>query len=261
MSFWNDFVGSLKGGSHYGQILDRPLNKGLVYLVILLAVVSLILAISRIIIIDEIYDQAVQFMTENCDTLIFAGGQIANLPPRYIEREFKRWSVKIDSGFIDSNSVIQTEKSAPDEKPCLYIGPKASFIITSGKPVIFNYPDSFSSTLTARQLARWKIYFLPGALLTILLFGFIFIFFRSLFYVLIIGLMMVFKFRNIGLRYKNGFHLGLYLVTIQVVASFILSILNISLPYDFLWCMIFYILYIGLMVNISTKESPQMPSN
>jgi hypothetical protein len=257
--FWDDFKGSIKGGSYYGQLLTRPLSKGWLYLAILVAIGSVIVTVPRVIVLNEYYNQTAQFIGENFDSLQFSGGAITNMPPRPVEYEFDRWIIRMDDSYRDTSAIRPLAADASSKKLMVFVGPRAAYLSTGTSPSVFNYPASFTSAIVGEKMMKAKIFLLP--IFFIIGLGLIYIIYSiaSLVYVVLIGLMIVFKFRAIGISYKNGFHLGLYLVTLQFVISLVLDMVGINLPYAFLWYIIMYILYVGLMVNISRAGSVSTP--
>jgi hypothetical protein len=253
--FWDDFVGSLKGGSYYSSLLTRSISKAWLYMFILMAIGSVILTIPRVVSFNTIYNQTVQFLGENFDSLQFAGGSIVDMPTQHIEQEFDHWIIRMDTSYTDSLVIKSLTADSTAKKMMVYVGPRAIFITSGAAPTTFNYPTAFNQTITGDKLRQSKMLLIPVFILIVFAVFFILNVIGSLIFILLIGLMVVFKFRSIGLSYKHGFHLGLYLITIQFVISLILDSVGINLPYSFIWYVIMYILYVGLMVNISRSNS------
>lgn len=260
MFFWDDFIGSLKGGSYYGNLLTRPIGKGWLYMLILMAIGSVILAIPRIVVFNSFYDQTAQFIEENFDSLQFAGGSIVNMPTQHIEQEFGRWIILIDTSYTDSLKIKSHAVDSLSPKLMVFVGPNAVFIKAGASPSTFNYPTAFNQTMTSTKLKQSKMFLLPIFILIVFVVLLILNLLESMLYILLIGLMIVFKFRSIGLSYRHGFHLGLYLITLQFVIALVLNISGIALPYEFLWYVIMYILYVGLMVNINLNKPQENPT-
>jgi hypothetical protein len=252
--FWDDFVGSLKGGSYYNRLLTRPFSHGWLYLAILIAIGSILITIPRVITFNEYYNQTAQFLSENFDSLQFTNGAIANMPAQHIESEFDRWIIRMDTSYTDSSVIKPLAADTSLKKMIAFVGPKAVFLAAGGSPSMFKYPASFNQAIAGASMLKSKIYLVP--IFCLLVFAIIFILnlISSLIYAVLIGLIVIFKFRNIGLSYKYGFQLGLYLVTLQFVISLILDFIGINLPYAVLWYLIMYILYVGLMVNLSLNQ-------
>jgi len=254
--FWDDFIGSLKGGSYYSSLLTRSIGKAWLYMLILMAIGSVILTIPRVVSFNIFYNQTVQFLGENFDSLQFAGGSIVDMPTQHIEQEFDRWIIMMDTSYTDSLAIKTLSADSMVRKMTVYVGPRAIFITAGAAPTTFNYPTAFNQTITGDKLRQSKMLLIPVFILIVFAVFFVLNVIGSLIFILLIGLMVVFKFRSIGLSYKHGFHLGLYLITIQFVISLILDSIGINLPYSFIWYVIMYVLYIGLMVNIS-QSKPQ----
>lgn len=255
MFFWDDFVGSLKGGSYYSSLLTRSIGKAWLYMLILMAIGSIILTVPRVVSFNAFYNQTVQFLGENFDSLQFAGGSIVNLPTQHIEQEFDRWIIKMDTSYTDSLVIKSISANSTVRKMTVYVGPRALFITAGANPTTFNYPTALNQTITADKLRQSKVLLIPVFILIVFAVFFVLNVIGSLIFIILIGLMVVFKFRSIGLSYKHGFHLGLYLITIQFVISLILDSVGVDLPYSFIWYVIMYILYVGLMVNINQSNS------
>jgi hypothetical protein len=253
--FWDDFVGSLKGGSYYSRLLTRPFSQGWLYLLILIAIGSVLLTIPRVVSFNRFYNQSAQFLADNFDSLQFAGGSIVNIPAQHLEREFDRWIIRMDTSYTDSLVIKAFPVDSLSKKMVAYIGPRALFITAGASPTTFSYPAAFNQTISGEKLKQSKIYLIPVFILIVFAIFVVLNLIGSLFYILLIGLMIVFKFRTIGLSYKHGFHLGLYLITLQFVISLILDLVGVNLPYSFMWYIVMYILYIGLMVNISLNNT------
>jgi hypothetical protein len=254
--FWDDFKGSIKGGAYYSQLLTRPLGQGWLYLVILVAIGSVILTIPQTRIINQYYNETAQFIGENFDSLQFTKGAIVNMPPRPVEYEFDRWIIQMDTSYTDTKVLRPLAADTLSKKTKVFIGPKSTFLFHgSDTPSIFAYPATFTYAIKAEKMLSAKLILMPIIFLIGFLLTFILYAITSLIYVVFIGLMIVFKFRATGISYKSGFHLGLYLVTLQFVISMILGMVGINLPYAILWYIIMYILYVGLMVNLSRTGS------
>ena len=260
MFFWDDFIGSLKGGSYYSDLLTRSIGKGWLYMLILMAIGSVILTIPRVVSFNNFYNQTAQFLGENFDSLQFAGGSIVNIPTQPIEKEFDRWIIRMDTSYTDSLVIKSLAADSTAKKMMVYVGPRAIFITAGASPSTFNYPAAFNQTITSGKLKQSKIFLIPVFILIVFAVFFVLNVIGSLLYILLIGLMVVFKFRTIGLSYRHGFHLGLYLITLQFIISLFLDLIGINLPYSFLWYVVMYVLYIGLMVNISLNKPQANPA-
>ena len=255
MSFLDDLKGSIIGGGHLNQLLARPFGKAWLYFFILLIIVSFLVALPKAVNVHSAYVEAAGFLAENFDSVVIVNGQIANMPSNRIDRGFKKWSISIDTSFTDSAAAAADTVDIGSGKLRVFIGPKAAFAIDQGHPTAFFYPTSFSSVVKTDKMLQIKSYLLPVIIIALFAAFYIVYVFSGLFYVLVIALIIVFKFRSIGLQYKTGFHAGLYLVTIQLLISMFLGIPGVTLPYGFLWYIIFYIIYISLFVNISKADT------
>jgi hypothetical protein len=253
--FWNDFIGSIKGGSYYSQLLTRSIGRAWLYMLILIAAGSVILAIPRVFAFNSFYTQTAQFLSENFDSLRFADGVIVNMPHNHLEKEFDHWIIAMDTAYTDSLAIKSIAPDSIGRKPTVYVGPKAAFIIIGASPLTFEYPAAFNQTISGDGLRRSRLVLNLISILIIFATFFVFKFIGGLFYALLIGLIIVFKFRSIGLSYTHGFHLGLYLMTFQFTISLMLDLAGVNLPYSFLWFIVMYILYIGLMININLDKS------
>jgi hypothetical protein len=252
--FFDDFIGSLKGGSYYSKLLSRPMGRGWFYLLILIAIGSLLVTIPRVVTFNEYYNQTAQFLNENFDSLQFANGAITNMPFQHLEHEFDRWIIRMDTSYTDTIVIKPLAADTSLKKKMAFVGPKAVFLSAGGSPSMFNYPASFNQAIAGQSMLKSKIFLVPIFVLLVFAIIFTLNFISGLIYVALIGLLVVFKFRSMNLSYKYGFQLGLYLVTLQFVISLILDFAGINLPYSILWYLIMYILYVGLMVNISLDK-------
>jgi hypothetical protein len=254
LSFWTDFQGSLGSGQFYKDIFNRPVSKAWRYFFILMAIVSLLFTSLMSAAFIRIYGDFASFMRESLPTISFEKGQITNMPQDHIAKEFSKWSIRIDAIYTDSISARADSLDLPSNKTCLYIGPQKAFLIQDKSTTAFEYPLSYTKTITAEELQKNKVYVYPLLFVFALILNIIKYLIFSILYVLIISLIVVFKYRNVELNYIKGIQAGLYLVTIQVLISTLLGLAGISIPYGFLWYILFYIVYVGVFVNLNFSE-------
>jgi hypothetical protein len=257
VNFWNDFKGSLGGGQFYRDLLTRPIGKAWAYFFILVGIISVLFTILMAISFIRVYAEITTFMQESLPIINFEKGQIANMPQTRIDNKFPKWSVRVDSIYTDSMSALADSLGIPTGKPCLYIGPKEAYLIQNKEVSVFDYPASFTKTITAEEIQKSKAYVYPLAFVVSLVLNILKYLIFSLIYVFIIALIMVFKYRGVGLSYVKGIHAGLYLITIQLIVATLLGLIGIPLPYGFLWYILFYIIYIGVYINLSFAEKSQ----
>lgn len=253
MSFIEDVKGAVGAGRFYHDTLARPMKQAWLYLIKLLAVISLLSSAFWSVKFFDLYNETIDFFEENIKKVEIVNGEIVNMPLSHQRLLFKERSIHVDSLYVDEEAIA--DDLSQDTLAALFVGPKKAFLITDKDPIVFDYPTGYSGTLETDYLRGVKIYLFPAIALAVFVVFILYRFVSALFYaLLIITPIVLFKFRRAGLPFKAGFQAGLYLASLQVIIATLLMFLNIQVPWAFLWFIFFYILYVGALVNIDVTK-------
>ncbi|RKX18201.1 MAG: hypothetical protein DRP26_05640 [Candidatus Zixiibacteriota bacterium] len=254
MGFIQDIKGCITAGGFYHDLLTRPIKQGWSYLLKLIIVASLIMAIFWVMKFINFYNDAVDFFAEKIKKVELVSGEITNIPLSHHRLLFKDRVIHVDRSYVDTQSIQEDLENDPEAE--LFVGPRKFFSVRNGEIMEFNYPSSYNISLDTDKLLRAKSYLFPITTLAFFMGIFVYRFIVALLYViLIITPIVLFKFRRTGLSFKRSFQVGLYLVSLQIMITTILVIINIHIPWSFLWFILFYFIYIGGFVNIDTSKS------
>jgi hypothetical protein len=254
MSILSDFAGSLQAGPFYRDILARPTKKGWTYLIVLLLFAALILAISSGIKISGIFTKLETFYLSHNKVVEFVNGEIVNMPVTHKTLTYEDLTIEVDRAYTGVDSLPQaiTEQAGTT----LLIGPKSCFIVTERLPREIPYPATYTHKIDAAYIGDLKSKIVIASYIAGYVFWFIVKLIESLLYIsLIIAPILLFKFRRVGLTYGEGFKVGLYLITYQLVLSTILMVLGITYIWIHLLFILMYLVIIGGLVNIDLSHS------
>jgi len=256
MDFIQDVKGSITAGRFYHDLLTRPIKQGWCYFFKLITIASLITAVFWSLKIFNYYNEAVEFFDEKIKKVEFASGEITNMPISHHRLLFRDKVIHVDKSYIDRQSIQEDLENDPQAD--LFVGPRKAFFVKNSDIMGFDYPSSYNASFDTDKLQSMKTYLFPAAALA---FWAGFIIYRSiialLYIILVITPIVLFKFRRMGLPFRGGFQVGLYLASLQVVIATILTLLSIHIPWGFLWFILFYIIYIGALVNIDVSKKSE----
>jgi hypothetical protein len=198
--------------------------------------------------------QGLEFFSGNVKKGIeIEAGRIVNMPRSHKELRFGHWLIHVDTFYTDEQAIAGDAEYA--RPPVMFVGPTSAFIIFNRQPIAFNYPESFSGKIDIELLRRYAKYVIIVSFAGGLVISFIFYFIVGLLYItLIISPILLFKFRRSGLGYGEAFKMGLYLGTLVLVLSTLLTLIGLTVPWSYLWYILLYVIYIGALVNIETSR-------
>lgn len=253
MGFVQDVKGSITAGGFYHDLLTRPIKQGWRYFFKLITIASLITAVFWSVKFINFYNDAVDFFTEKIKKVELVSGEITNMPLSHHRLLFKNRVIHVDTSYIDTQSIQEDLENDPEAE--LFVGPRKFFSVRNGEIMGFDYPSTYNISIDPDKLQSAKTYLFPTT--TLAFFAGIFInrsIIALLYIILIITPVVLFKFRRMGLSFKGGFQVGLYLASLQIVIATILVLISVHIPWGFLWFILFYFVYIGAFVNIDVSK-------
>jgi hypothetical protein len=239
------------------------MRKAWAFYLFLILILTVITAIYGAILFAGIQSKAHAFFSDKIKKVEFVDGRIVNMPISHKELQFGNWTIYVDRLYLDQDSIQKDIKE--DHIPALFVGPAEAFIVTGkslivsayplGYQIAFDYPSNFHMVVNQELLGRYKTLSILLFVAATFIVFFIYKFIVGLIYVLvIIAPIVLYKFRRMGLTYGAGVLTGLYLVSIQLIVSTLLLLVGVFLPWFFLIFILFYILYIGALVNIDVSR-------
>lgn len=253
MGFIQDVAGSITAGRFYRDLLTRPIKQGWYYFFKLITIISLITAVFWSIRIFNYYNDAIEFFAKEIKKVEFTSGEITNMPLSHHRLLFRDKVIHVDKSYIDKQSLQENLENDPQAD--LFVGPGKAFFVRNSEIMEFNYPSSYKASFDTDKLRNMRTYLFPAVALATWAGFFIYRLITALLYIiLVITPIVLFKFRRMGLSFKGGFQVGLYLASLQVVIATILMLLSIHIPWGFLWFILFYVIYIGALVNVDVSK-------
>ena len=245
-------------------MLKRPVKHAWAFFLILVLITGAALGISKSFMLLAQVDKGVQFFQDNIKKVVFENGEIKNMPLTRKELHFDEWTIIVDSSFTSEAFAAQTltvDDTTVIGTPALCVGPKQAYLFSGGTERTIDYPITYSKVIDTEYLKETVSSLRYLVFIVVIIGAFIYKFIIGMLYVLlVITPIVIFKFRRIGIRFGDGLQAALYLVSIQLLVSTILMLLQINLPWSFLIFILFYIFYIGALVNIDLSYSKRNPA-
>ncbi len=254
MSVFTDLLGSITAGKFYHDILTRPAKTGWMLYLLLITCSAIVLTVYWGVKANSYADEAVEFFAGLDAEIVFEKGIITNMPLSHKEYYFKDLTIYVDSKYVDLQSTEEDMENA--EKPVVFIGAKAAYLTSTERAEEIAYPPAFSETIDLDYLKKTKSILIAGAFFGGFLVWLLIKFIESMAYIaLIITPILLFKFRRRGLTYPEGFGVGLYLATFQIILSTILLLVGFAYIWVHLIFILLYVFFIGAYVNIDLSHS------
>jgi hypothetical protein len=251
--FFSDLGGSLVGGGFYRRALDYSTGRGWRFLLTLLFIVAAIHTIYYMGILSGYYDRFVDLFESNDFSVVFDNGVIANMPadPKFIPYEGD--TIVVWEWLREWSDVDSLHELHPDIS--IYVGPRGVFSAGGAAPYRRLFPGDLTVTIDAAYLRNLK----TGYSWLVYLFSFILIYAVGIVWALVVMLIFIIpilalKFSRIGMRFGDLWKLGLFLTSYHFVLLTLVTILNIDIPYIWIYNFPLYILIILLLVNIAPED-------
>lgn len=262
MGFFDDLRGAIFAGEFYHHILQRSGKNAWAFFMVLTAILAVIVAIFWSMQINAALSDGIAFFDEKIKNVEFVDGKIVNMPSFHEAIQYKNWTFYFDTLYVNEESFSGAVN--PGQMPALFVGPTTSFIAQDNKIRAIPYPATFSQTIDSEYLSNNKSTFIIAVSIVCLIGAFLYKFISALLYIfLVITPVVLFKYRRMRMNFSSGFKTALYLAGFQLIASTMLDLAQISLPWSFIIYIMFYLFYIGAYVNIdlSAKASLKPMAN
>jgi hypothetical protein len=252
-NFFSDLGGSLVGMDFYGKAVSYPASRCWRFLLTLLFIISLIHVIHYAGFIADYHQKIVDLFGDNNYKVVFEEGVITNTPanPKFIPFESDTMVVwEWIRGWSDADSLKELH---PDIN--LYIGPEGVFGFVGHSPYYGEYPQDLTLTVDHDYLAGLKRSY--GWVVVLFLFLFLFIvsiIWSAVVILIFIAPVLAIKFFRIGLKFGGIWKLGMFLVSYHLVLLTIITLINVKIPYLWVYNFPLYILVIGLLVRIAPED-------
>lgn len=261
MSFLIDLKGSIIGKGFYQDVLLRPLRQGFWFFARLVAIVALISTLVFWKWFIGVFRQVAEFLDDNFEKIEFVNGGIINMPAERIAHDSDYLRLIIDASCVTENSINLAPELVGDGQTVLIIGPHSAYLNHKSKIYPFPYPQNFTASVNPTRLLRQLPLIGLVAFLVFAIFFFMNNIIASGLLIILIAAVIKFKFGASGLPFGSGARAGLYLISHQLLASLILVVLGLKVPWLFLWCFIYYLVYVGLFMNLQYSSATVRSSN
>ena len=257
MEFFNDLADVCRAGKFYHGILRCPAGRAWRFFLLLVLLLTIITATVAFLKISGLTSEAIVFFRDKIKTVKLIDGRIANMPVTHKTLHFKAWTIEVDRDYTGENEV--RNKAAGNFEKHIFIGQRKAFVSLGNRLIPIEYPRDFTDVINADRLKSYRFYLVAGSCLSIFVAFFLYkLVFGLLYTLLVIVPIIMFKFRRQGLPFSGAFKAGLYLASFQVVFSTVSLLLGIFVLWDILVYILFYIFYIGAVVNINIPAAAGM---
>ena len=226
---------------------------------LLAAILAIPIALNWGVGIIGFFNESVDFFNREIKLVEFSNGQIVNMPLSHKELLFRDWTIHVDTLYTDIES-IQPDLDLT-RLPAVFVGAKLAVLVTKteSEPRLITYPPAFSELIDGDYLENLKTTAGIVVYVACLVTSFLYKALSGLLYMaIIIAPIVLFKFRRIGINYGDAFKAALYLVSLQLIISTVLSLLNIERYWFFLFYILLYIFFIGGRVNLDLTGSDKL---
>jgi hypothetical protein len=253
LHFFSDLGGSLIGGGFYRRAVSYSAGRGWRFLLTLLFIVAAIHAVHYVGILSGYYDRFVDLFETNDFSVVFDNGVIANMPaePKFIP--FEGDTMIVWEWLREWSDVDSLHELHPDIS--IYVGPKGVFKAGGATPYERHYPGDLTVTIDAGYLKDIK----TGYSWLVYLFSFVLIYLLSFLWAMAVMLVFIIpilalKFSRIGMKFNVLWKLGLFLTSYHLILLTLVTLLEIDIPYMWVYNFPLYILAILFLVNITSED-------